>query len=103
MDKAKLIFSDKSELIVSTESEFFGIRFSKNEALYGDEESTKKIQFMFPKTASVISYLDLDLHVDAGILPAMVEVLENYPYFYLKNDETLIYSSKAVVKIELID
>ncbi|WP_025728458.1 hypothetical protein [Atopobacter phocae] len=103
INSAKLIFSDNSTLVLTVNSNIFGLRFLKNDADYGSKKETFKMQHMFPLSASEYPLLKLDIHKDAGILPSITELLENYPYFYIEEEKHVVYSSKAVIRIELID
>ena len=103
MKSAKLIFGDNSSVVINTSSKIFGIRVSDNSAFYGSDDLNRKYHIMYPLSASEYPFLELDIHTDAGILPSIVELLENYPYFYLEENNRLIYSSKSVLRIELVD
>ena len=101
MNSAKIYLNNGETLVISTDSDIFGIRTSKNEAHYGSEKETKKQHFLFPQAANQ-SVLNLDSHHHAGMIPSLVELFTNYQYFQLEENGKTAYSCSAVTKIELL-
>ncbi|HHY53140.1 MAG TPA: hypothetical protein GX499_07845 [Clostridiales bacterium] len=53
------------------------------------------------KYASLFPAVQIWSHVYNGVIPSIADVVCNYPFFYINDDFSTLYSSSAIVKIEL--
>lgn len=53
------------------------------------------------KFATLFPSVQIWSHVHNGVIPSIADVVCNYPFFCINDDFSTLYSSSAIVKIEL--
>lgn len=88
MSSILLTFSDGSTLTLKEEQRLVPI------VSYKDNESGDRFNVSKDKT------FEIWLHIHDGLIPSICEFLVNCEFFHLLDDNSTVYNSKAVVKIQ---
>lgn len=86
MHKAKITFSDGSTLVLAEDEVLIGVSLSEGPEPYPSISSSTRLENSFHD----------------GLIPSILEVTCQYPYFYGPSGIETIYSSSAIVKIDII-
>lgn len=86
MHKAKITFSDGSTLTLTEDEVLMGVGLAEDPKPYPSISSSVRLENSFHD----------------GLIPSILEVTCQYPYFYGPAGIETIYSSSAIVKIDII-
>lgn len=90
MNKAIVYFSDNSSLELSIGDRITPITYSP--ALPNDED-----RMNFP---SMNVSVELTEHYHDGLIPSILKAFANCDFFYLNQNNEIVYNSKAIIRIE---
>ncbi|MBC1524923.1 hypothetical protein HB825_05430 [Listeria booriae] len=98
MSKIIINFSDSTSLTLTNDDTLTTLSKIDNVAV----DTTTKDKDVFPKVPSISQVLKLHEHHHDGLIPSLLEIVINYDFFMLNDDNKKVYCSNAIVSIESI-